>query len=51
MADIVIDTIANKFPPKENFKEGSQFINIDDSKLYVLDNNDWVEVRTINILR
>lgn len=48
MADIVIDTIANKFPPKENFKEGSQFINIDDSKLYVLDNNDWVEVRTIN---
>jgi len=48
MADIVIDTIAKKFPPVENFKEGSQFINIADSKLYTLENNDWIEVRLIN---
>ena len=48
MADIVIDTIANKFPPKEKFKEGSQFINISDSKLYILENNDWIELRNIN---
>ena len=48
MADIVIDTIAKQFPPVENFKEGSQFINIADSKLYTLENNDWIEVRLIN---
>jgi len=48
MADIVVDTIANKFPPVTNFKEGSQFINIADSKLYILENNDWIELRSIN---
>lgn len=47
MADVIIDTIANKFPSIKNFKEGSQFINISDAKIYTLTDGDWVELSSI----